>query len=109
MNTLMERPSDDVLKYKAKKLFYGKEMEDYVTNSIYDDWCRFHSVQMDVKEKIEKDKLYKVWFEYHDASDPMDSSCSYRIYYIEEVPIEIENALNSWKKCEKIVKDYLLI
>ena len=36
-------------------------------------------------KKLEDNKQYKVWAEYHDASDPMDSSCSYTIIYIEEV------------------------
>ena len=107
-NKLMQRPCEEVLKYKAKKLFYGKDLEDYVTNSIYNDWCRFIFRQKGVKEKIEKDKLYKVWFEYSDASDPMDSSCTYSIYYIEETPEEIKNALDLWKTNEQKVKDYLL-
>ena len=105
---LMKKPSDDVLKYKSKKLFYGEDLEDYVTNSIYNDWCRFNFPSKRVKEKIEKDKLYKVWFDYHDASDPMDSSCTYSICYIEEAPEEIMKSLELWKTNEKIVKDYLL-
>lgn len=108
MNNLMNKPSDDELKYKTKKLFYGKDLEDYVTNSIYNDWCRFNYKQKGVKEKIEKDKLYKVWFEYHDASDPMDSSCTYFIHYIEEAPEEIQKSLDLWKTNEEIVKKYLL-
>jgi len=108
MGKLMDRPCEEVLRYKTKKLFYGKDLEDYVTNSIYNDWCKFIFRCKGVKEKVEKDKLYKVWFEYRDASDPMDSSCTYSIYYIEEVPEEIEQSLNLWKTNEQIVKDYLL-
>ena len=107
MSKLMEKPEEKWLKGKSKKLFYGKDLEDYVTNSIFNDWCRFNFVQRGVKEKVEKDKLYKVWFEYYDASDPMDSSCKYVIHYIEEVPEEIEQSLNLWKTNEQIVKDYL--
>lgn len=108
MSKLMERPSEDYrpLRLYPKKLFYGRDMEDYVTNSIYDDWCRFHFPH-GVKEKIVKDKLYKVWYDYRDASDPMDSSCSYRIEYIEEVPEEIEKAFEEWKLNEEKVKNYL--
>ena len=108
MGKLMDRPNEKWLNGKVKKLFYGKDLEDYVTNSIYDDWCRFVFVEDGVKEKIEKDKMYKAWFEYFDASDPMDSSCKYVIHYIEEVPSDIVNAYDSWKTNEKKVKDYLL-
>ena len=104
----MDRPCEEVLRFKTKKLFYGRDLEDYVTNSIYNDWCRFVFRRKGVKEQIEKDKLYKVWFEYSDASDPMDSSCTYSIYYIEETPDEIQNALEMWKTNEQKVKDYLL-
>ena len=103
----MEKPEEKWLKGKSKKLFYGKDLEDYVTNSIFNDWCRFNFVQRGVKEKLEKNKLYKVWFEYYDASDPMDSSCKYVIHYIEEVPEEIEKAYNDWKLNEEKVKKYL--
>jgi hypothetical protein len=104
---LMNKPDDKWLNGKSKKLFYGKDLEDYVTNSVFNDWCRFNFVERGVKEKIEKDRMYKVWFEYYDASDPMDSSCKYVIYYIEEVPEEIEKAYNDWKLNEQKVKDYL--
>lgn len=107
INTLMEKPEEKWLKGKSKKLFYGKDLEDYVTNSIYNDWCRFNFVKRGVKEKIEKNKLYKVWFEYYDASDPMDNSCKYVIHYIEEVPEDIEDAYNAWKISEEKVKKYL--
>lgn len=104
---LMNKPDEKWLNGKSKKLFYGKDLEDYVTNSVFNDWCRFNFVERGVKEKIEKDRMYKVWFEYYDASDPMDSSCKYVIYYIEEVPEEIEKAYNDWKLNEQKVKDYL--
>jgi hypothetical protein len=104
---LMNKPDDKWLNGKSKKLFYGKDLEDYVTNSVFNDWCRFNFVERGVKEKIEKDRMYKVWFEYYDASDPMDSSCKYVIHYIEEVPEDIENAYNTWKISEEKVKKYL--
>ncbi len=107
MVKLMNKPSDDELKYKSKKLFYGRDLEDYVTNSVFNDWCRFNFVERGVKEKIEKGRMYKAWFEYYDASDTMDSSCKYVIYYIEEVPEDIEKAYNDWKINEQKVKDYL--
>lgn len=106
MCKLMNKPDEATIKYKEKSLFYGKDLEDYVTNSIYNDWCRFYFPK-GVKKKIQKEKMYKVWFEYSEASDPMDSSCSYCIYYIEEVPEDVEMAYLLWQENEKIVDDYL--
>lgn len=108
MDKLMERPSEEYrpLKLYSKKLFYGADMEDYVVNSVYNEWCRFNFPH-GVKEKIVRDKLYKVWYDYRDSNDPMNSSCSYRIEYIEEVPEDITHAYNEWKICEQKVKDYL--
>lgn len=106
MSKLMEKPEESNLKYKEKNLFLGKDLEDCKINSIYHDWCRFHFPQ-GVKNKIEKEKLYKVWFDYSDSSDPANSSCHYTIYYIEEAPEEIKIALEMWETNEKIVKNYL--
>ena len=102
----MEKPIDNAFMLRPKKLFYGKDLEDYVTNSVYDEWCRF-KFPNGVKEKVEKEKLYKVWFEYQESSDPMNSSCKYIIHYIEEAPEEVEVAYDSWKKSENIIKEYL--
>ena len=105
-NKIMEKPLEKELRLYSKKLFYGKDMEDYVTNSAFDEWCRF-KFPNGVKEKIKKEKMYKVWFDYQDSSDPMNSSCKYIIHYVEEVPDEIEKAYNNWKLNEQKVKDYL--
>jgi hypothetical protein len=107
MKRLMNRPEEKCLTGKAKNLFFGKDLEDYVTNSIYDDWCKFVFVEKGVKENIEKDKVYKVWYEYFDASNPMDSSCSYSIHYIEEAPEEIREAVIMSKTYEKMMREYL--
>lgn len=106
MSTLMEKPIDKAFMLYPKKLFYGKDLEDYVTNSVYDEWCRFHFPN-GVKEKIVSSKLYKVWYEYKDSSDPMDNSCKYIIHYIEEAPDDVESAYDIWKKAEQKVKNYL--
>lgn len=106
INTLMEKPSDKELQIYVKRLFYGEDMEDKIINSIFNEWCRFNFPH-GVKEKLEKDKLYKVWYDYKDDSDPMNSSCLYRIIYIEEVPEDIEKAYNDWKLNEQKIKDYL--
>lgn len=106
MFKLMDKPNDENLKYKEKSLFYGKDLEDYVTNSTYNEWCRFY-FPSGVKNKIEKEKMYKVWFDYRDASDPEDSSCSYHIHYIEEVPVNIKSSYEIYEKNEKIIHEYL--
>lgn len=84
---------------------YGKDMRDYVTNSIYDDWCRWYFPK-GIKEKIEDNQLYLIWYHYHDASDPQDSSCSYHVYYIERVPKEIQEKFETHKKYEEELKKY---
>lgn len=107
-NKLMEKPdSEDFdFKYASKKIMKGSSMHDYVTNSIYDDWCRFHFPN-GVKEKIKDDEYYKVWFHYHDAADPMDSSCSYHIVYIEVCRQDIKEYLILKEKMDKAYVDYL--
>lgn len=105
---LMEKPDENDYKFHGcvKKIMKGSSMHDYVTNSIYDDWCRFHFPN-GVKEKIKDKSYYKVWYHYYDASDPMDSSCSYSIQYIEEIPEEIREAVIMSKAYEKMIKEYL--
>lgn len=103
---LMEKPEGKELKLYAKSLFYGKNLEDYITNSAFDEWCRFVFPE-GVKEKIEPNKLYKVWYEYSDSSDPMNLSCKYKIIYIEEAPDEIRNGYANWKLNEEKIKNYL--
>lgn len=85
---------------------YGKDMRDYVTNSVYNDWCRWHFPK-GIKEKIEDNQLYLVWYHFHDASDPQDSSCSYTVYYIEKVPKDIQYKFETRKEYEEDLKKYL--
>ena len=37
-----------------------------------------------VKDKIENDKKYYVWYHYRTSSDLSDTSVHYTVYYIEE-------------------------
>lgn len=85
---------------------YGKDMHDYVTNSIYNDWCRWYFPK-GIKEKIEDDQLYLVWYHYRDASDPQDSSCQYSVYYIEKAPKNVQDALETKVRCENELNKYL--
>ena len=84
---------------------YGKDMHDHVTNSIYNDWCRWYFPR-GIKEKIEDDQLYLIWYDYRDASDPQDSSCSYKVYYIEKAPKEIQDMFETHKLYEKKLIKY---
>lgn len=107
MTKLMKKPED--LMGISRKFFYGREMEDYITNSVYNDWCRFYFPK-GVKEKLDPDKLYKVCYEFHDAADPMDSSCNYSIKYIEEVPQDILDVIQKYREKDRlfqIMNDYL--
>ena len=66
-------------------IFYGRRMHTHDTGNVYHDIETWNYPNKQIEKKIEDNKQYKVWAEYHDASDPMDSSCSYTIIYIEEV------------------------
>lgn len=96
--------NEDITKH-TPDILYGKNMRDYVTNSTYDDWCRWYFPD-GIKDKIKDDQLYIVWYRYHDASDPQDSSCQYNVYYIELAPKEIQEAVEMIKKCENKIKKY---
>jgi hypothetical protein len=96
--------NEDITRHKPQYV-YGKDMHDYVTNSIYNDWCRWYFPE-GIKEKIEDNQLYLVWYHYSDASDPQDSSCQYNVYYIEKAPKEIQEAVEMIKKCENKIKKY---
>lgn len=75
--------------YKVDELpcdiFWGREMHTNVTNSTYNDKDTWRYMDKNVEAKIKDDYQYKVWYDYHDASDPMDSSCSHTVYYVEEI------------------------
>ena len=44
-----------------------------------------------VEEQIKDDRQYKVWYTWRDAADAMDSTISYRVWYIEEIsPLKSE-------------------
>lgn len=107
---MMEIPTkwgwyDENIHKHTPDYIYGKDMHDYVTNSIYNDWCRWYFPE-GIKNKIKDEQLYLVWYHYRDASDPQDSSCSYSVYYIEKVPKEIQDKLETMKSFEKELKNY---
>lgn len=73
----------------APEYLFGRQMRDYRTNSIFEDWCRWNFPN-GTKSKIEDNQLYLVWYETRDASDPMNSSETNYVYYIEKAPKEIQ-------------------
>lgn len=80
---LMENPSEYELKYLSTDISKGKFIKSHFPE--YSDptyWCYPNGIE----EKIEDDKIYKVWFEYRDAAAPCDSTTWYHVKYIEEVP-----------------------
>lgn len=66
-------------------IFDGWRMHTHDLRNVYHDIETWNYPNKQIEKKIEDNKQYKVWADYHDASDPMDSSCSYTIIYIEEV------------------------
>ena len=66
-------------------IFDGWRMHTHDLRNVYHDIETWIYPNKQIENKIEDNKQYKVWADYHDAADPMDSSCSYTIIYIEEV------------------------
>lgn len=66
-------------------IFYGCRMHTHEIGNVYRDIETWRYPNKQIEKKIENDKQYRVWADYTDAADPMDSSCSYAIIYIEEV------------------------
>jgi hypothetical protein len=65
-------------------IFYGWQMHTHDIGNVYHDMETWNYPNKRIERKIEDNKQYKVWADYNDAADPMDSSCSYSIIYIEE-------------------------
>ena len=79
---LMNMP--DILPPKSK-IDYGKNLHDYIPQ--YGD-PKYWTYPEGVEEKIEDDKLYKVWYTSSDAADPSDSTVWNKVQYITYVPTE---------------------
>lgn len=107
-NKLMKKPDaeDYYFKHATKTIMKGSFMHDRVTNSVYNDWCKFYFPN-GVRKKIKDDEYYKVWYNYSEASDPMDSSCQYNIEYIEVCRQDIKEYLILKEKMDKAYVDYL--
>lgn len=67
------------------KVDYGKNLHDYIPQ--YGD-PKYWTYPEGVEEKIEDDKLYRVWYTSSDAADPSDSTVWNKVQYITYVPTE---------------------
>ena len=79
---LMNMP--DILPSQSK-VDYGKNLHDYKPQ--YGD-PKYWTYPKGVEEKIEDDKLYRVWYTSSDAADPSDSTIWNKVQYITYVPTE---------------------
>ena len=82
---------------------YGREMKDHQFSNH--DWRRWIFPKA-VKDKIDDNTLYLVWFRYSDAADPADSSEQFYVYYIEKAPKEIREAREKAEELTKKVREY---
>ena len=86
----MKKP--DNLKNYSHDVFRGFEMKTEGDTT----W----NFSKDFDIKIENDAYYKVWYHYHDAADPADTSTSYYVVYAEKIPSSI-------MKLKKAFEDFL--
>lgn len=83
----------------SSDFFFGRDMHTYKPS--YGDPTYWNYTKKSVEKKIEDDSLYKVWFTYNDSADPYDSTTSYCVYYVEEVPIGKRELISFLKKTLK--------
>jgi len=79
---LMEMP---MILPSQSKVDYGKNLHDYTPE--YGD-PKYWIYPEGVEEKIEDDKLYRVWYTSRDAADPSDYTVWNKVQYIAYVPTE---------------------
>lgn len=89
---LMEKPTDEEIKNISgylgaeslsdlySKQLYGKDMKNHHHHARETTW----SFPKGIKEKIEDNKKYLVYYDFHDSADSSDTSIHYKVYYIEE-------------------------
>lgn len=112
---IQRKPTDDEIREKrgwehsrlsdySVRIFKGNQLFETEPNFL-GDYKHVNYYDKSVKDKIDKDKYYKCWYTYSDASDPADSSEYYYFVYIEEVPDEIVDAINAQEKVSKYVRE----
>lgn len=88
---LMDKPTDEMVRHYRyngprsldecyQDIKYGRDMVDEEYHGGESVW----SFPEGIKDKIENDKKYSVWYDYRDSIDPSDTSIHYTVYYIEE-------------------------
>lgn len=92
MCKLMEKPSDEEIKNVSGylgaeslsdlyfKQLYGKDMKNHYHHAGETTW----SFPKGIKGKIEDNKKYLVYYDFHNYADSSDTSIHYKVYYIEE-------------------------
>jgi putative resolvase len=89
---LMEKPTDDEILHDiytgasrlselTNSILLGSRMHDHSYHAGEETW----TFPDGVREKIEDDKKYDVYYETHTPSDPYDTSSHHHVYYIEEI------------------------
>ena len=105
---MMDISNDEYLQryvYTHQPMYmYGKMMHDTIVNSFsdIDKWFFPNGV----KEKIEDDELYLVWYEWIDSADMRNESTKYYVKYIEIVPEYIKNSIWTKEFLEKEIDKY---
>jgi hypothetical protein len=91
---IQQRPKDEILRNYSVDIFKGYELHTSKPDFLGDcKHVRFFDES--VESKIKDNKYYKCWFHYSDRADPADSSEFYYFVYVEEVPDEIVNIIES--------------
>lgn len=112
---IQRKPTDEEIREKrgwehsrlsdySVKIFKGRDLFETEPNYL-GDYKHVSFFDKSVKDKIDKDKYYKCWYTYSDASDPADSSEYFYFVYVEEVPQDIVDAILAQSKIEKYLRE----
>lgn len=113
-NVVQRKPTDDEINEKcgylhsklsqySVRIFKGSQLFASEPNYL-GDYTHVAFLDPSVQKRIDKEKYYKCWYSYTDASDPADSSEYYFFVYVEQVPDYIEDAIKAGNKIGKYVK-----
>lgn len=79
---LIDKPSESELKYMMSSIDYGRNI--HTEEPKYEDPTYWYYPE-GVEEKIQDDKIYEVWFDFRDSSDPFNNTTWKTVKYIEEI------------------------
>lgn len=80
--SLIDKPSESELKYMMSSIDYGRNI--HTEEPKYEDPTYWYYPE-GVEEKIQDDKIYEVWFDFRDSSDPFNNTTWKTVKYIEEI------------------------